>query len=480
MWILHGFVRQGREYTIKNDANLVLEGNRETKKARQHPLVFCYNSSTQQNKGDVAVTDNILKKSLDVTYKDFLKEIFVENSKPKWDALTTLFGEIVTGKSTLVSDLSKVLRENASQAEFKRAQERVSGWLKNYDFVPEVDGWLLKNIPDAGRDALTFAVDFSDISKVFGGKGMEGMAMGRDGSTGEIRMGHDFICVSLVGADYPEALPVYVKLGRGRKGHAEMLNKAISAVMERTEGKGWIVEDRGMDAVEHLRSLKRDKRKAVIRVKDMCRDAFGDGQRVDASMRSAKFFDVMLHVRTGDRRAKIRCKPGVIQYCNDPKSKDAVTENVNVLVVESRFDGKSIYLYVVCPEWVLASPAQMAIYAERAAQAYCDRWQIETSFYVMKQEFALEKARVRTFKRLENIFTLCVLAYIYATRFLRKAKGFKNILKHLSDNLETVSTKTHALLAGIRALVNVPRLRFISGRPRKRTVDDRQMVFAGF
>ena len=37
---------------------------------------------------------------------------------------------------------------------------------------------------------------------------MEGMAMGRDGSTGEIRMGHDFICVSLVGADYPEALPV--------------------------------------------------------------------------------------------------------------------------------------------------------------------------------------------------------------------------------------------------------------------------------
>ena len=41
----------------------------------------------------------------------------------------------------------------------------------------------------------------------------------------------------------------------------------------------------------------------------------------------------------------------------------------------------------------------MAVCAERAAQAYCDRWQIETSFFVMKQEFALEKARVRTFKK---------------------------------------------------------------------------------
>ena len=423
---------------------------------------------------------NILQNSLDVTYEDFLKGVFGARPKPERNALKSLFSEIVTGKSTLVSDLSKPLRANASKAECKRAQERVSGWLGNYDFVEATGGWLLKNIPEDRLDGCTFAVDFSDISKVFGGEGMEGMAMGRDGSTGEIRMGHDFICVSLVGADYPEALPVYVKLGRGRKGHDELIAEAIKAVMGRTGGKGWIVEDRGMDGAEHLWTLKRDERKAVVRVNKMDRDVFGDGLDIDASLRSARFFDAMLHVHTGDRRVKIRCKPGVVQYCKDPRSKDAVTENVRVLVVESRFDEKSIYLYVVCPDWVLESPAQMAIYAERAAQAYCDRWQIETSFFVMKQEFALEKARVRTFKRLENIFSLCVLAYVYATQFLRKTKGFKRILKFLADNLGTVSSKTHALLAGIRALVKEARIRFISGRPRKRTVDDRQMALPGF
>ena len=423
---------------------------------------------------------NILQNSLDVTYDDFLKGVFGVKPKPERNALKTLFSEIVTGKSTLVSDLSKPLRANASKAERKRAQERVSGWLGNYDFVEATGGWLLKNIPEDRLDGCTFAVDFSDISKVFGGEGMEGMAMGRDGSTGEIRMGHDFICVSLVGADYPEALPVYVKLGRGRKGHDDLIREAIKAVMERTGGKGWIVEDRGMDGAEHLWTLKRDERKAVVRVNKMDRDVFGDGLHIDVSLRSAKFFDAMLHVHTGDRRVKIRCKPGVVQYCKDPRSKDAVTENVRVLVVESRFDEKSIYLYVVCPDWVLESPAQMAIYAERAAQAYCDRWQIETSFFVMKQEFALEKARVRTFRRLENIFSLCVLAYVYATQFLRKTKGFKRILKFLADNLGTVSSKTHALLAGIRALVKEARIRFISGRPRKRTVDDRQMALPGF
>ena len=423
---------------------------------------------------------NILQNSLDVTYDDFLKGVFGARPKPERTALKTLFSEIVTGKSTLVSDMSKPLRENASKAECKRAQERVSGWLGNYDFVEATGGWLLKNIPEDRLDGCTFAVDFSDISKVFGGEGMEGMAMGRDGSTGEIRMGHDFICVSLVGADYPEALPVYVKLGRGRKSHDELISEAVAAVMERTGGKGWIVEDRGMDGAEHLWTLKRDDRKAVVRVNKMDRDVFGDGLDIDASLQSARFFDAMLHVHTGDRRVKIRCKPGVVQYCKDPRSKDAVTEDVGVLVVESRFDEKSIYLYVVCPDWVLRSPEQMAIYAERAAQAYCDRWQIETSFFVMKQEFALEKARVRTFKRLENIFSLCVLAYVYATQFLRKTKGFKRILKFLADNLGTVSSKTHALLAGIRALVKEARIRFISGRPRKRTVDDRQMALPGF
>ena len=423
---------------------------------------------------------HILQNSLDVTYEDFLKGVFGARPKPERNALKSLFSEIVTGKSTLVSDLSKPLRENASKAEGKRVQERVSGWLGNYDFVEATGGWLLKNVPEDRLDGCTFAVDFSDISKVFGGEGMEGMAMGRDGSTGEIRMGHDFICVSLVGADYPEALPVYVKLGRGRKGHDELIREAIKAVMERTGGKGWIVEDRGMDGAEHLWTLKRDERKAVVRVNRMDRDVFGDGLHVDASLQSAKFFDAMLHVHTGDRRVKIRCRPGVVQHCKGPRSKDAVTENVRVLVVESRFDEKSIYLYVVCPDWVLESPAQMAIYAERAAQAYCDRWQIETSFFVMKQEFALEKARVRTFRRLENIFSLCVLAYVYATQFLRKTKGFKRILKFIADNLGTVSSKTHALLAGIRALVKEARIRFISGRPRKRTVDDRQMALPGF
>ena len=63
-----------------------------------------------------------------------------------------------------------------------------------------------------------------------------------------------------------------------------------------------------------------------------------------------------------------------------------------------------------------------------ASQAYCDRWQIETSFLTVKREFALEKARVRTFRRLENIFALCMLAYVFMIGHIRGSKRFRRIV----------------------------------------------------
>ena len=96
------------------------------------------------------MSDNILQKSLAVTYEDFLKGVFGERPKPVWFALLTLFSEIEAGQSTLVSDLSEPLRRDCSAADRKRVQERVSGWLMKYDFVAATGGWLLKNIPSGG------------------------------------------------------------------------------------------------------------------------------------------------------------------------------------------------------------------------------------------------------------------------------------------------------------------------------------------
>ena len=83
-----------------------------------------------------------------------------------------------------------------------------------------------------------------------------------------------------------------------------------------------------------------------------------------------------------------------------------------------------------CPDSALEDESEMERLAILAAQAYRHRWQIERSFETVKQEFSLEKLRVRTFRRLKNVFSLCVVAYLFVTRYLRASSVFVgNILR---------------------------------------------------
>ena len=85
----------------------------------------------------------------------------------------------------------------------------------------------------------------------------------------------------------------------------------------------------------------------------------------------------------------------------------------------------------------------------------------------MKQEFSLEKLRVRTFRRRRNVFSLCVVAYLFVTRHLRASSRFKCIVKAIRDNCTERSLTTHPLLANLRSLIGEERIRNITGRPRK-------------
>ena len=97
-----------------------------------------------------------------------------------------------------------------------------------------------------------------------------------------------------------------------------------------------------------------------------------------------------------------------------------------VLLIRSEFDGKVLYLYALpgregakdLNEDAKDFTAKAKRLALAAAQAYLDRWQIETFFLRVKQDFSLENARVRTFARLKNLFYLCVLGYSFCTDVL--------------------------------------------------------------
>ena len=420
-----------------------------------------------------AMACNILKMSVEYTAKELVAEVYpaggtycnaedgkgVKRGKKYYEAAEYILNALVAGSRTLVSDMSLSLADNASAAELKNAQEQLSGWLQRYDFEAGLNDYLMARAkPLVGR-TTTLALDFSDISKAFGGKGMEGMAKGWDGSRHCTAYGHDFISVSVVGAGFADAVPVYVKLAKGRKSKGELLDEAIEAVKGVVGENGWFSVDRGMDSVEFVFWMKRRGYLGVVRVNRMDRDVFGTGRRIDEDFADVPFVKARLDTYSGAVTARVKWRPGVFT--------DECGSRSNVLVAESRVGGNAIWLYVTCPDSALDDPAEMQRIAVLAAQAYRNRWQIERSFETVKQEFSLEDVRVRTFRRLRNVFSLCVVAYLFVTRHLRASPRFKGVVKAIRDNCAELSMRTHPLLANLRSLIGEERLRNITGRPRK-------------
>ena len=419
------------------------------------------------------MTDNILKKHVERTAKELVAEVYpadktyrdladkkdVKRGKKYYEAAEHVLNALVAGSTTLVSDMSLSLAENASAEEMKNAQEQVSGWLQRYDFETGLNDYLMEKAKPLVGKTTALALDFSEISKPFGGEGMEGMAKGWDGSRHCTAYGHDFISVSIVGPGFEDAVPVYVKIARGRKSKGDLLDEAIEAVKKVVGENGWFAVDRGMDCVEFIFFMKRRDFLGVVRVNKTDRDVFGTGRTIDKEFAKVRFVKAELETYRGTVKARVKWKPGVfMDECGNKKK---------VLVVESCVGGHAIWLYVTCPDSALEDESEMERLAILAAQAYGNRWQIERSFETVKQEFSLEKLRVRTFRRLKNVFSLCVVAYLFVTRYLRASSRFKGIVKAIRDNCTEQSLRTHPLLANLRSLIGEERIRNITGRPRK-------------
>ena len=90
-------------------------------------------------------------------------------------------------------------------------------------------------------------------------------------------------------------------------------------------------------------------------------------------------------------------------------------------------------------------------------------------------------ARVRTFRRLENLLAVCTLAYSYFAHVLPNCgEETRRLLKTMKDSLGEIVERFRPFVANVRELLRLERTRFISGRPRKRKPPDLTALLPGF
>ena len=411
---------------------------------------------------------NIAKKAVESTSNALLGKVFPKFGKVAEGAAHTLFSAVVRTGSTLVTDIAAAMDGDATSK--KGRQEKVSGWLARYDFAsPVCDHLWREGLGMVGRDT-TIAVDSGDISKEFGGAGMEGMEKGYDASRGVVAMGHSLLCAAVVLRR--RAIPLRLSLLKGRKGLLDAETDLFDAIVGAAGDNGILVHDRGFDSMGFIAHAIRSGHRSVVRIKTMTRDLFGSGLGLEQDMSNAPRVRTVLSSPTRRVDAVVGWKMGSFPVGDTYQP---------VLVVSSSFGSNTIYLYALNFVPQDTTPDAMRAAAILAATAYFRRWSVEVLFQDVKQCFSIEDARVRTFKRLENLLALCTLAYSYFANVLPNCgEETKRLFKAMKDSLGEIVESFRPFVANVRELLRLDRTRFISGRPRKRKPPDMTAILPGF
>ena len=439
--------------------------------------------------------DNILQKDLEVTLEPFLGQVYKGAGTCFLRMARQLFYGILRSGSTLVSDIVRANHPETLRPD-KEEMERCSEWLLRGDekerkkragkrkckaerpdeigFARPVNAWLHEHYLKGVEQDAGVAFDNSDISKLYGGEGMEGMELGHDGSSKEPHMGHLFAAATLVPDGNLVPKPLHVRLQRGKHAPLELLKKAIEEVMTEAKNRPIGIVDREGDAADFLLWCIGKGYRMVARIKEMGRDTAGTGEGVAEALSHEAWRAVRLKRLNGHwQPATVRHRVGWIGR-TDKARKDERSEYRRALMVESRFDEKSLYFYMTLPEEEFGDAEKLSARAEQAAQLYMNRWQIEISFLRVKRDYGLEKARVRKFARLENLLALCYLCHVFTHFVLPAAERYGRIVKVIKDNFREVCLRANVLLEHVRALLGMEKVRYITGRPRGRRRGDEE------
>lgn len=414
------------------------------------------------------MAESIAKTAVERTSKPLLAGVFGSMGKVAEHAAGAIFSAVVRTGSALVTDIAGTLADGVTLK--KGLQEKVSGWLGRYDFAERVRGHLWRSsLSVVGRDTVV-AVDSGDISKEFGGGGMEGMEMGYDASRGVTAMGHSLLCAAVVCRR--RAMPMRMDLRKGRKGLPGAERELFDEIVDAVGDNGVIVHDRGFDSEDFVGHAIRSEHRAVVRVKTLTRDLFGTGRSLEEDMAAAPRVRATLRSPTRRIEAAVGWREGFFP-CGEAM--------LPVLVVSSTFDGSTLYLYAINFNGGGQSVDGLRKAAILAANAYFCRWGVEVLFQDVKQCFSIEDARVRTFRRLENLLAICTLAYAYFAHVLPNAGAeARRLLKAMKDSLGEIVEGFRAFVANVREMLRMHHVKYISGRPRKKKPPDLTPTLPGF
>jgi len=322
----------------------------------------------------------------------FSKKICKGIRKPEQKLMSNLLYGIAESGSCHLSKISRALKENIA---LKKTIERLSRGLR--DFSTYEQQKLLDNYTNSVKEYVdkrtVYVIDGSDVTKPHS-EHLEGLALVRDGSTGEIEKGYHTLEIAALTPSSKSPLPVYDRVyssaEEGFISEDDEVLKALRYVSKTFGRQGIRTLDRGYDALVYYEYFSKTHEKFIIRAKTNRHVCFRG--KTHNIWEVAKLFKGKYRLDfQGKKGTVISCKTSVIPVSLPKHPKIPL----NLVVV---------YGFGKEPMLLLTNlKSDDPRLANTIVKVYLMRWRIEEYFRFKKQQYNWEDFRVRSLNAIRTL-----------------------------------------------------------------------------
>lgn len=387
---------------------------------------------------------------VDLTY--FIKNITKNLGKVDTHFLCDLINGIISNNSIILSDIVR----STGNSNLKKGVERLERHLDSYDKIAEiVDNNFSNIVKDIIDPRHLYFVDGGDITKDENTK-FENLGYVLDGSKEHsLARGYKLFEIDTIdNAGQPLNLVSDLstsdnKVNDSNKELSENLEwlKRIKLVSN-TYGKGTFIMDRGFDGAILMENIIESGNDFIIRAKSLDRIIYINNEKTMIKDYAKKIkgyykYDVkidgeMQHLKVSSTNIRIK----------NQSAKNLKNKQLTLVIIKG-YGGTDAYMALLSSKNVSGKNAVLEI-----VNNYVSRWKIEENFKFKKQQYGLEKIKVRRYKRIQVLNKLLSMVMIFNNIINMKALG-KTLRKVKTQARKRIKMWLYRVTDGIKEIYNI-------------------------
>lgn len=219
-------------------------------------------------------------------------------------------------------------------------------------------------------------------------------------------------------------------------------------IVSNTYGKGTFVLDRGFDGAIMMQKIIEMGCDFIVRAKELKRNIYINGNKTTISETARKLKGYYSFTTTVEGKLTNLKVSSVNVQIKNRDAKDIEKHHLQLVIIKG-FGGTDAYMALLTSRNISGKDKVLQV-----VQDYILRWKIEDNFKFKKQQYGLEKIKVRRYKRIKALCNLLSKVLVFNNIINLKAIG-KTIRKVKNQIRNKVTMWLYRLADGIKKIIEI-------------------------